>query len=73
MKLKEIFRKNVRYYRKKSKLTQENLAKLSGLSTNYIGEIERTGRKATLDTVEKIANGLNIDPKKLLISRKNDK
>lgn len=73
MKLKEIFRKNVRYYRKKSKLTQDNLAKLSGLSTNYIGEIERTGRKATLDTVEKIANGLNIDPKKLLISRKNDK
>ena len=57
MSLKDVFKENVKYYRKQLKLTQESLAKLSGVSTNYIGEIERTGRKATLETIEKVANG----------------
>lgn len=73
MSLKDVFKENVKYYRKQLKLTQESLAKLSGVSTNYIGEIERTGRKATLETIEKVANGLNIDPSLLLVSRKKDK
>ena len=72
MNLKDVFKENVKYYRKQLKLTQESLAKLSGVSTNYIGEIERTGRKATLETIEKVANGLNIDPSLLLVSRKKD-
>lgn len=72
MSLKDAFKENVKYYRKQLKLTQESLAKLSGVSTNYIGEIERTGRKATLETIEKVANGLNIDPSLLLVSRKKD-
>ena len=72
MSLKDVFKENVKYYRKQLKLTQESLAKLSGVSTNYIGEIERTGRKATLETIEKVANGLNIDPSLLLVSRKKD-
>lgn len=72
MSLKDVFKENVKYYRKQLKLTQGSLAKLSGVSTNYIGEIERTGRKATLETIEKVANGLNIDPSLLLVSRKKD-
>lgn len=72
MSLKDVFKENVKYYRKQLKLTQESLANLSGVSTNYIGEIERTGRKATLETIEKVANGLNIDPSLLLVSRKKD-
>ena len=72
MSLKDVFKENVKYYRKHLKLTQESLAQLSGVSTNYIGEIERTGRKATLETIEKVANGLNIDPSLLLVSRKKD-
>ena len=72
MNLKDVFKENVKYYRKQLNLTQESLAKLSGVSTNYIGEIERTGRKATLETIEKVANGLNIDPSLLLVSRKKD-
>lgn len=70
MKLKEIFKENVKYYRKQLKLTQKELAELCELSTNYIGEIERSGRKTSLETVEKIAKGLNIDPSLLLIYRK---
>lgn len=70
MELKQIFKENVKFYRKQLKMTQGELAKKSVLSSNYIGEIERTGRKVTLDTVEKIALGLNVDLSILLIERK---
>ena len=70
MTLRQIFKDNVKYYRKQLRLSQEKLAELSGLSTNYIGEIERTNRKVTIDTIEKVANGFNIDPSLLLTTRK---
>ena len=69
MTLRQIFRDNVKFYRKELKLSQEKLAELSNLSTNYIGDIERTNRKITIDTIENIANGLGIDPALLLINR----
>ena len=62
MKLRMIFKNNVKFYRKKLKLSQEKLAELSDLSTNYIGDIERDGRKVTIDTIEKVARGLGVDP-----------
>lgn len=71
MTLRQIFRKNVKYYRKKFKLSQEKLAELSGLSTNYIGDIERTNRKVTIDTIEKISNALNVSPADLLSVQRN--
>lgn len=67
--LKEAFRENVKYYRRQLNISQEKLAELSNLSANYIGEIERTDRKVTIDTIEKIAKGLNIDPSLLLVIR----
>lgn len=66
MDLREIFRQNVKSFRKSKNLTQEQLAELCDLSTNYIGDIERNRRKVTIDTIEKIANGLNISPSDLL-------
>lgn len=72
MTLREIFKQNVIYYRKKQKLSQEKLAELSDISTNYIGDIERTNRKVTIDTIEKIAKGLKIPLETLLTERKKD-
>ena len=69
MTLRATFRANVKYYRKQLRISQERLAELSGLSSNYIGEIERTERKVTLDTIEKIAIGLRVDPALLLVRR----
>lgn len=71
MTLRHIFRDNVKYYRTQLKLSQEKLAELSDLSTNYIGDVERTNRKVTIDTIEKVAKGLDIEPHFLLVSRKN--
>lgn len=70
MTLRQIFRQNVKYYRKKFRLSQEKLAELAGLSTNYIGDIERTNRKVTIDTIEKISKALNIPPVDLLSMHK---
>jgi len=42
-------------------ITQEKLAALSGLSSVYIGEIERGLRNVSLGTAEKIADGLSIN------------
>lgn len=70
MTLRQIFRENVIYYRKKLNLSQEKLAELSDISTNYIGDIERTNRKVTIDTIEKIAKGLKVTPEVLLTEQK---
>jgi len=70
MTLREIFRQNVIYYRKQQNLSQEKLAELSDISTNYIGDIERSNRKVTIDTIEKISKGLKVTPTILLTERK---
>jgi len=71
MELREIFRDNVKYYRKQRKLSQEKLAELSDISVNYVGSIERNSRKVTIDTIEKIAHGLEISAIDLLTERKH--
>lgn len=58
--LRQIFKDDVKYYIKQLRLSQEKLAELFGLSANYIGKIERTNRKSTIDTIEKVAYGFNI-------------
>lgn len=51
---------NIRLFRKKEGLNLEELAKKAGISTSFLSNIEKGSRKPTLDTVEKIANALNI-------------
>ena len=72
MHLRTIFKKNVKFYRTQLNISQEKLAELSNLSTNYIGDIERKNRKVTIDTIERIADGLKIAPSLLLVNRENN-
>lgn len=55
-----VFGKVVRELRIKRKLSQEKLAELSGLHTNYIGRIERGKQNISLQNIEKIARGLRV-------------
>ena len=41
-------------------ITQEKLAELTDLSTAFIGQIERGDNRASLITIEKIANALDV-------------
>lgn len=58
--------KNIRKYRKQRGLTQEQLAEMSNLSTNYLGSIERGEKALTLKTLIGIVDALNITADMLL-------
>lgn len=59
--------KNIKYYRLKSNMTQEQLAEKSDLSVSYIKQIEsgKEFKNITFNTFSKIAKALNIDVKEL--------
>lgn len=60
-----IFRNNLKYYRKKLGLTQEKLSEISGISSDYLSEIERGKRTPSFKRLDLIANALNIEVYKL--------
>jgi len=47
-------------------LSQEELADQAGLNRNYIGMIERRENAATVDTLEALAEALQVDAVKLV-------
>ena len=59
--INKIFGKKVAEMRKMQHLSQEELADRCNIHRTYIGSIERGEKAPTLNTVEKIANGLNVD------------
>lgn len=56
----------IRYYRKERNLTQEKLAEICNLHPTYIGQLERGEKNATVESIYRIAKGLNIPISKLL-------
>ncbi|MDP4199410.1 MAG: helix-turn-helix transcriptional regulator [Bacteroidota bacterium] len=67
MKIRDILAHNLRKYRARSKLTQEQLAWKAKLSPDFIGRVERAERTISLDNIEQIAKVLKIEPHRLLI------
>ncbi|WP_318617633.1 helix-turn-helix transcriptional regulator [Sporosarcina sp. YIM B06819] len=53
---------NIKEIRKTKKLTQDQLAEKCGLQTSYLASIERGDRNITLQTLEKIIEGLEEVP-----------
>ena len=56
----KVLGETIRSYRKVAHLSQEKLAEKSDLHHNYIGEIERGEKAATIDTMLKISKALGI-------------
>ncbi len=57
---RHVFIQNLKYYRKKAGFTQEKLAEAIGMSTSYIGDMEARERFPSAETIDKIADALNI-------------
>jgi len=70
MKIINIISNNLRKYRKKQNLTIEELSELSGLSPNFISDIEREKKSPSLNTIEKLCSALNIQFHNLFIPEK---
>lgn len=58
---KKLLGQRIKYFRKTKKLTQEQLAELVGMEPNSISIIESGRNFPTLNSLEKIANALDIE------------
>ena len=59
--IKTILAKNIKYYRNKCKMTQEELATRSNLHRTYIDSIENQHRNVSIENIDSIAKALNVD------------
>jgi len=63
-----IFGAVVRRVRHEYEWTQEDLADRSGLTTTYVGQVERGDKVPSLSVVLRLAHALNVLPSVLLES-----
>ena len=70
MELKDVLAKNVRLLRQKSGMTQEELAERTGLSSRYIGSVERARVSASVTVLSKLAVALDVDPCELITHKR---
>ncbi|MGD9712869.1 MAG: helix-turn-helix domain-containing protein [Thermomicrobiales bacterium] len=66
MDLKDVLATNLRRLRHERTLTQEDIAELTGLSSRYVGSIERARVSPSVTVLGKLAKALKVDPCKLI-------
>ncbi|MEO9338577.1 helix-turn-helix transcriptional regulator [Mesorhizobium sp. SB112] len=66
MKLRDLLGLNVQRLRREKKLSQEQLSFRSGRSRAYLSGVEAGRRNATLETLEVLAEALEVEPCELI-------
>lgn len=66
MRLREVFARNLRRARQAKSLSQEALAHDADIDRTYISSLERGTYAASIDTIEKLAAVLGVEPDELL-------
>ena len=61
MKIEQQLGMRIKYLRQRKGITQEQLALDCDVTRKYMSDLERGLRNPTLKTLEKVANGLQID------------
>lgn len=64
----KIIQNNIKLYRKQAGFTQEKLAEISGISQDYLSEIERGVKTPSLKRLILIAEALKIEIYKLFVA-----
>lgn len=64
--IRKVLSENVKYYRFKKHLTQEQLAEKCDISPRYLSDIENFKGNIPVDTLEVIAYHLDVEPFLLL-------
>ena len=60
-KIRKLFGNRVKELRKAKNISQEELGERAGLHYTYIGGVERGERNISLESIEKIASGLEVN------------
>jgi len=63
---RRIFAENLRKARLVKKLSQEDLAELSGLHRTYVGSVERAERNVSIDNMERLSAAVGVSLPDLL-------
>ncbi len=63
--IKERFGSRLRALREKRGLSQQDLSHASTVSKVFLGTLERGEKAATIETIEKLADGLGVQPAEL--------
>ncbi len=58
--ISELFGNRVREYRSLRGLSQEQLALRANINVSFLGQIERGGKKPTIDTIDKLLTALDV-------------
>ena len=61
-----IFAENLRKARLANKLSQEDLAEVSGLHRTYVGSVERAERNVSIDNMERLSAAVGVSLPDLL-------
>ncbi|MBD5439948.1 MAG: helix-turn-helix domain-containing protein [Treponema sp.] len=65
MSIREILKANLKFYRKKRGLTQEQLAEKINCNPKYISGIESRNKFPSAETIDALADALGISPAQL--------
>lgn len=65
-KLSYLVGMRIREYRIQRNMSQENLALISGIHPDFLGKMERGERCPSVDTLNKVCDGLKISMSRLL-------
>lgn len=72
MKHRTLFAQRVRRLRKAAKLSLEKAAERGEITPNYWGDVERSKKVPSLDTIVAMAKGLGLPPSTLLILEREE-
>jgi transcriptional regulator with XRE-family HTH domain len=72
MKHRELFAQRVRKLRKAARISLEVAAERGNITGNYWGDVERSKKVPSLDTIVAMAKGLGVSPSALLLLEREE-
>jgi transcriptional regulator with XRE-family HTH domain len=64
--LRQVLAENIRSYRSRAGISQDEFAVQCGVHRTYVGSVERCERNVTLSTLEMIAKAIGVTTPELL-------
>jgi transcriptional regulator with XRE-family HTH domain len=67
--MRQVLADNIRRFRRELGINQEELAHRANIHRTYMSSIERARQNISIDSIERIAKALEIEPHRLLMDR----